>query len=365
MDAKATKQAFLNIYDRVLRRTLPKGKVNRKTELEERQLVAQLIMVAWNRCNDSTTLTEAKKDIVEYANQNFGGKEKIVSLLLSAVSIKWHDYGDDHTFIPGVSVGIVDGKPIVDPKLEGELPQNPANPVLFKKFLESPEIRKRLSRVPAEKLDEEIEKLIVEFNARLQQVPASINKDLVDDDKYDGLNPELFKIPLGRSALDHVHERTLWNIPIENKKKFMMKILNQQSFLASLCGDCESCFMLTDQIRQMPGGKSNPNPGSVPELIQTIFAAYCSTVDYNLIPEHAITKCSKNAETIVSGIKEDTRWLYTSGVSFDEPALIEFIVEHVMKIVCDPDEQEKTMKMLLAWGLAIGTVRRWIAGGKR
>lgn len=365
MDANATKQAFLNIYDRVLWKTLHKGKVNRKTELEERQLVAQLILVAWNRCNDSKTLIEAKKDIVEYANQNFGGKEKIVSLLLSAVSIKWHDYGDDHTFIPGVSVGIVDGKPMVDPKLDGELPQNPLNPFLFKKYLESPEIRKRLSRVPAEKLDEEIEKLIVEFNARLQQVPTSINKDLVDDDKYDGLNPEMFKIPLSRSALDHVHERTLWNIPIENKKKFMTKILNQQPFLAPLCKDYESGFMLTEQIRQMPGGKSNPNPGSIPELIQTIFAAYCGTVDFSFIPEHGIVKCSKNAETIVSGIREDTRWLYTSGVSFDEPALIEFIIEYVMRIIRDPEEREKTMKLLLAWGLAIGTVRTWIAGGKK
>jgi hypothetical protein len=361
MDAKATKQAFLNIYDRVLRKTLHKGKANRKTELEDRKLVAQLIMVAWNRCNDCKTLTEAKNDIVEYANLYFGGKEKIVSLLLNAVSIKWHDYGDDHTFIPGVSVGIVDGNPMVDPKLESELPRTPLNPVLFKKYLESPEIRERLSRVPVEKLDKEIDKITVEFNARLQQVPASINEDLVADDKYDGLNPELFKIPLSRSTLDHVHERTLWNIPLENKKKFMTKILNLQPFLAVLCKDCESCFTLTDQIRQMPGGKSNPNPGSIPELIQTMFAAYCSTVDFNLIPDHAITQCSKNAETIVVGIKEDTRWLYTSGVPLDEPALIEFIVEHTMKLVPDLDEQETTMKLLLAWGLAIGTVRQWIA----
>ena len=365
MDANATKQAFLNIYDRVLWKSLHGRKVNPETELEERKLVAQLILVAWNRCNDSKTLADAKQDIVEYANQNFGGKEKIVSLLLNAVSIKWHDYGDDHTFIPGVSVGIVDGKPMVDPKLEGELPQNPLNPVLFKKYLESPEIRKRLSQVPAEKLDEEIEKLVVEFNARLQHVPTSINKDLVDDDKYDGLNPEVFKIPLSRTALDHVHERTLWNIPIENKKKFMTKILNKQPFLIPLCKDCESCFMLADQIRQMPGGKSNPNLGSIPELIQTMFAAYCGTVDFDLIPEHAISKCSKNADTIVSGIREDTRWLYTSGVTLDEPALIEFIIENVMKTVRDPDEREKTMRLLLAWGLAIGTVRAWIAGGKK
>lgn len=166
MDANATKQAFLNIYDRVLKRVLRKERLDRKTEYEVRKLVAHLVLVAWNRSNDSRTLSEAKKDVIAYANQNYGGKEKVVTPLLNAVSIKWHDYGDDRSFIPGAAVGIVDGKIIVDPKLEDEIPYDPSNPDAFRAFMESPEIRERLSHVPPENLNEEITKIVAEYNAR-------------------------------------------------------------------------------------------------------------------------------------------------------------------------------------------------------
>ena len=168
MAPSTTKQAFLNIYERVLKRVLRKERLDRKTEYEVRKLVAHLVLVAWNRSNDSRTLSEAKKDVIAYANQNYGGKEKVITPLLNAVSIKWHDYGDDHTFIPGASVGIVEGEIIVDPKLENEIPYDPSNPDAFRAFMESPEIRERLSHVPAERLNEEITKIVAEYNARKQ-----------------------------------------------------------------------------------------------------------------------------------------------------------------------------------------------------
>ena len=185
MDANATKQAFLNIYNRVLRKVLRKEKANRETEYEIQKLVAHLVMIAWNRANECRTLTEAKMSVVEYANQNYSGKEKIRTLLLNAVSIKWHDYGDDRTLIPGVAVGISENKTVVNAKLEGELPEDPEDPVAFRKFMESPEIRKRLSFVPVEKLDEEISKIVAEYNARKRQAPNDDEGNTAGDQPND------------------------------------------------------------------------------------------------------------------------------------------------------------------------------------
>ena len=351
MDANTTKQAFANVYERVLKRVLRKEKLNRKTEMEVRKLVANLVMVAWNRCIASSSLTEAKNEVVAYANQNYGGQEKIRMLLLNAVSIKWHDYGDDTTFIPCVAVGEEDGKPTVSAKLEDELPKNPIDPAAFRKHMESPEIRKRLSHVGIENLDEEIEKIKAEFN-------ASLPPD--NPQKYNNFRPEFFKVPLSRAALEDMHERTLQHIPTENKNKLMEKVLKEQPFLAHLCREYKEAFTVTELARQLP--KDQRGPGSIPDLILSIYAAFSSTVDFTCLREESVKSWYKVADKVVSTFMENNSWFYDSGKTLDEQNLVEFIVENVVKTVASLDERAETMKVLLAWGMVIGEARKRMGG---
>ena len=354
MDTNMTKRAFSNVYDRVLKRVLRKEKLNRETELEVRKLVANLVMVAWNRCVASRSLTEAKNEVVAYANQNYSGKEKIRTLLLNAVSIKWHDYGGDTTFIPCVAVGETDGKPTVSVKLEDELPKTPIDPAAFRKHMESPEIRKRLSRVDIENLDEEIEKIKAEFNASLP---------LDTPEKYNNFRPAFFEVPLSRAALDDMHERTLQYIPTESKTKLMVKILKEQPFLAHLCKTYETDFATTELARQLP--RDQRGSGSIPDLILSIYASFSSTVDFVCITEESVKSWYKVAEKVVSTFLENNSWFYDSGKTLDEQNLVEFIVENAIKIVPSPEDRTGTMKDLLAWGMVIGEARKRMGGAPR
>ena len=157
-----------------------------------------------------------------------------------------------------------------------------------------------------------------------------------------------------------MHERTLQHIPTENKKRLMEKVLKEQPFLAPLCREYEEAFTVTDLARQLP--KDQRGPGSIPDLILSIYAAFSSTVDFTCLREESVKSWYKVADKVVSTFMKNNSWFYDSGKTLDEQNLIEFIVENVVRTIAKPEERAGTMKALLAWGMVIGEARKRMGG---
>lgn len=170
-----TKQAFSNICDRIWKQILSEEELEPEIEASMRRVVAQLVMIAWNTCNISKSLSEAKEKVTDFAKQVYPECDNAANPLLNAVSIKWHDYRDDKTLIASSDVEIVDGKPKAIAYLKGELPEAESATSAFRSFMESPEVQERLKNVPPEKLNEEVDKIIAEYNASLPPVPPRRN----------------------------------------------------------------------------------------------------------------------------------------------------------------------------------------------
>ena len=166
-----TKQAFSNICERIWRQILSEEALEPEIEASMRRVVAQLVMIAWNTCNTSESISEAKEKVVAFAKQVYPENDNAANPLLNAVLIKWHDFFEDKTLIASTAVEIVDGKPKAIAYLKGELPAANEATSAFRSFMESPEVQERLKHVPPEKLNEEIEKIIGEYNASLSPVP--------------------------------------------------------------------------------------------------------------------------------------------------------------------------------------------------
>ena len=160
-----TKQAFANICERIWKQILSEETLEPEIAASMRRVVAQLVMVAWNTCIMSETLSEAKEKAVTFAKQIYPENDKAANPLLNAVSIKWHDYFDDRTIIACTAVENINGKPRAIAYLKGELPAANEATSAFRSFMESPEVQERLKNVPPEKLNEAIGELVAEYNA--------------------------------------------------------------------------------------------------------------------------------------------------------------------------------------------------------
>ena len=204
MDTNNTKQAFANICERIWKQILSEEALEPEIEASMRRVVAQLVMVAWNTCITSKSLSEAKDKVVTFAKQVYPENDNAANPLLNAVSIKWHDFFDDKTLIASTAVEIIDGQPKAIAYLKGELPAANEATSAFRRFMESPEVQERLKNVPPEKLNEAIGELVNEYNASLPPV---------DEEEPKAPN-ELFEFPLKREFLEETFQLGLWEIPL-------------------------------------------------------------------------------------------------------------------------------------------------------
>ena len=345
MSANNTKQAFANICDRICTKILAEEKMDFKSEVGLYRVVAQLAMVSWNTCNTCNSLEEAKEKVTDFAEHVYNGDEKAKSVLYNAASIKWHDYMDDKTLIASTGSDIVDGKPRALAFLKGELPPEAHEATnAFRSFMESPEVQERLKNISPENLDAEIKSLVAEYNANLPPVEDS-----------DDVPIELYKHPLDRKTFDRIYQRTLWEIPLAIKKKTMKNILKEQPFLVPLCKDFEEQFKATE--RRMEKGKTQSYPGSLSEMILAITATCSPTVDYSFLDKAFVNDLKDAAEPLVAAFLKGKKELRATADIYDEPNLIEFICDLVPKFGIPENKLRKTMKDLLAWALAIETVR--------
>ena len=343
-----TKQAFANICERIWKQVLSEDELEPEIEASMRRVVAQLAMIAWNTCNTSESLSEAKEKVVAFAKQVYPENDNAANPLLNAVSIKWHDYRDDRTLIASSAVEIVDGNPRAIAYLKGELPAANEATSAFRSFMESPEVQEHLKHVPPEKLNEEIGKLIEKYNASLPS-PSDSEEEPPD---------EFFDYPLSREVLEKIYKRTLWSIPSSEKMELMKLTLKEQPFLASLCKGYEDCFRTTEQKRKDLKTKKarSSYPGSIPEMVLTISSAYAPTVDYTELDDEFLSDCTYIAIDLLDSLLDQDD-CQSIADDYEEPDLIEFIYEHVVSLGLPQKEFKKTLKALLVWACSIGVAR--------
>lgn len=349
MSANKTKQAFSNICDRICTKILSEEKLDFQTEGELYRIVARLAMISWNMCTVSDSLEEAKYKAADFACPLYGDDEKTKTILFSAVSIKWHDYREDNTLIASTGTEIINGKHKSVAYLRGELsPEAHEATNAFRRYMESPEVQERLKNISAEDLNETIGKLVNEYNASLPPVESEEKPPA-----------EFLEYPISLKTLKKIYERTLWTIPADVKMDTMRLTLKEQPFLAPLCKGYEEQFKVTELKRKELKTKKERSsyPGSVPELILAISAAFAPTVDFELIDKELLAECKDITKEIMdSFLRQDGSFRETA--EFYEGAdLIEFICENVAKLNLPKKEFRSILKALLSWGAAVCAIR--------
>ena len=346
MDTNKTKQDFANLCDRICSKFRSEQVVTPDMEVNVRRIVSQLAMVAWNTCIISKSLEEAKAGAMKMAKPMYGDSIYTEMIISSAASIKWHDYIDDTAIIASISVENENGQPKTIAHLKGERPGDEAVTAGFQKFMDSPEVQERLRNISPDKIDDEIRKIVAEYNAKLPTVPQESGEDISD---------EPIEHPISRETLERMYQRILWETPLRLKKEMMKGLLMNQPFLKPLCKGYEEEFKVTE--RKLDKGKTQSYPGSVPEMIIAIVDAYYASVDLNQIDKDFVGDFNDAANLLVKTFMESKDDLHDMVGLYEEPNLIEFICKHVSQFKLPEKMQRKTMRDLLAWGLAIETLR--------
>ncbi len=94
------------------------------------------------------------------------GKKEMLDIISEVIDIKWTLFRDDDTLIEDVAVTYDDGQPKAIAYLEGETREPDTSPDAFQRYMNSPEIRERLASVPPDEFNEEMAKIVDEFNAK-------------------------------------------------------------------------------------------------------------------------------------------------------------------------------------------------------
>ena len=123
MDENKTKEAFADICERVWHIALENIGFNKKMAPKTRQMVAQLVTVAWNATIACDNIKDAEESARIFNSMQLGGQKPIYDYLLEAVKIKWREYRDLKSRITGAMIENVDGKPKAIAILEGEIPE--------------------------------------------------------------------------------------------------------------------------------------------------------------------------------------------------------------------------------------------------
>ena len=166
MDANKTKEAFAGICERLWGGLQNNGKMDDDLLKQTRLLIAKIVMTAWNACYSSRNKAEAKKLVRKIGGHRVAGEKEMLDLISDAIDIKWTLFRDDDNLIEDVTVSYDDGQPKAIAYLEGETRELDTSPDAFQRYMNSPEVRERLAIVPPDQYNEEMTKIVDEFNAR-------------------------------------------------------------------------------------------------------------------------------------------------------------------------------------------------------
>ena len=166
MDANKTKEAFAGICERLWGGLQINGKMDDDLLRQTQLLIAKIVMTGWNACYSSRNKAEAKKLVRKIGGHHVAAEKEMLDLVSEVIDIKWTLFRDDDTLIEDVAVTYDDGKPKAIAYLEGETREHDTSPETFQRYMNSPEIRERLASVPPDQYNEEMAKIVDEFNAR-------------------------------------------------------------------------------------------------------------------------------------------------------------------------------------------------------
>ena len=166
MDANKTKEALAGICERLWSGLQNNGKMDDDLLKQTRLLIAKIVMTAWNACYSSRNKAEAKKLVRKIGGHRVAGEKEMLDLISDAIDIKWTLFRDDDNLIEDVTVSYDDGQPKAIAYLEGETRELDTSPDAFQRYMNSPEVRERLAIVPPDQYNEEMTKIVDEFNAR-------------------------------------------------------------------------------------------------------------------------------------------------------------------------------------------------------
>jgi hypothetical protein len=166
MDANKTKEAFAGICERFWGGLQNNGKMDDDLLKQTHLLIAKMVMTGWNACYSSRNKAEAKKLVRTIGGHHLTGEKEMLDIISEVIDIKWTLFRDDDTLIEDVAVTYDDGQPKAIAYLEGEPREPDTSPDAFQRYINSPEIRERLASVPPDKFNEEMAKIVDEFNSK-------------------------------------------------------------------------------------------------------------------------------------------------------------------------------------------------------
>ena len=351
MSKEETKRHFAELCECIWDKIESLGQVDSENAESMRQIVVNFAMIAWNMCLIHKSFSNTKKVLREFAAESYESSQCALIPLLETAELKWHEYPNDKETITSVEVKIVNGKPKAIAYLKGERPEIDSVSDAFKAFMDSPEIQRRLKNTAPENIEEEIGKVIADYNASLP-----MHDDDTDDDDHecDGL----FRYPLSYGELEKLYEHTLRGVEKESKQEILKELLEYQPFLAPLCQDADACFEKSEKIyeKERKTGETAKYPGSVSELILTLLTAFTDDTDLEPYDEKSFKEYLRDGKKLVKALLEDE---FDNAIRFEpEQNMLHFIVDRVRELGLPEKEFKKQLGILLAWGLILGDTRK-------
>jgi len=332
MSKEETKKHFSEICECIWNKIDRQNKLDQKEADVMHKIVAQLVMFAWNMSILQTSYTELKKKLKQFAAVHYDNSPHALTPLIDAAELKWRDYRNDSSLIVSTEVKLVAGKPHAVAYLKEERPDidNVTKP--FKNFINSPEIQERLKHTPPEKLEEEIGKIIAEYNASLPKPEPFVCDDSTAEECIER------DFPITRKELDCTYQFMQNDAPQEKKDKTLTPLLKHLSFLARLC-------------------KTSSTASAISDIIMTVASVYLPDTDLIEYGMKAYKQGLKMAEPFVSAYIRDEDEFYAWASDCAEPDLIIFLTESVSDLNLSQKEFKKTLSTLLAWGFMVEAAR--------
>ncbi len=342
MSAENTKQHFAEICECIWSKIQGQEKLDRETAAAMRNFVVNFSMVAWNACIIHNTFADAKKFLHKFADENFDGDQCALLPLLDAAELKWREYRNDKNIIAGAEVKTVNGKPQVIAYFKDESPEISSAFKPFHDLMQSPEIQERLKNTPPEKLNEEIGKIVAEYNASLPP-PETFTVDNEDDEDDEF---ESGYMPISPEDLKYAYEYTLSDVSIKDKTEMLSEFLKYHRFLAPLCKD------MTQQFEN-----SKRNGGSVADLILSVLAVVSRDTEFYICDSSALNEFREDAKVLTADFLTDIDDFQDSLTGYSEMFLLDFIADKVAGFNLETKQLKKTLNTLFAWGLMLENER--------
>lgn len=191
----------------------------------------------------------------------------------------------------------------------------------FHKFMSSPAVQERLKHTPPDKLEEEIGKIIAEYNASLQNSDEEESRDF----------------PISIEELEAAYEIMKHNVPQKKKESLLKPLKRNLPFLDRLCKNSTAANAVSDIIA----------------AVATVYLSDTNILGYDKLHQEICT----DANSFVSAYRKDKPKFYNMTAYCVEPNLILFLADSVAKLNLPTNEFKLTLSTLIAWGLVIQTIR--------